>query len=623
MNRRIITKKFTILASNSSVKYGESEVTLIYRAMADSILMLAFLGLKKYFKSHKPSYSKANAYRKAFELLQSSDAASHILTKSPSELKSDDLIAAMRAFEFYLISINVANHTRSKSSRVIKTALGKCTLPLIDGRCSFEALRQFKSQFSKTGALRNSKKPLFGDISTIEHVDIKSLEEQALNNISKSLGSIEVACNKSIANYLDTVDRHKVVKNQILEPEIEAFFEHRLTTTSPWSLQYFETLTFTESNLMTFILQCIGNGKITKDSPLPGLSALPITLSDKGLWLNENSYHPYLFAEYYLPNHILVSIAVLICLKTAWNKSSVHSLLISGITKISSSRYELQSMKTKTDDETPVYEVVRSRDPILFKSIELLLWHHSQLREIFKTNEERIFISRNKKKCSVFFPLEATNLNNNFVKIYDVPKFSASDLRSSQAGVTILTTNDIQAVRELLGHKDISTSAEYLENSVFFQLNEARVLEFQRRIDATITFIDGGELLIGSRGLKGQHVDENLIIEEIVGDGSRCNNPYDSPAPNAKKGELCDGLYCHIDGGCKNNVIRVGLDDIELALRTRKYYQARWIQLYEKNPKNFAQLHVPKIIFMHVLLAYTKDAQPNLFKAFNEEGIKC
>jgi len=623
MNSKIITKSFSVFGINRSVKKGGTDVTLIYISKSESLSMRAFNTVRNNFNSKPVTYLKATDYKKAFELLQSSEVAHSILSKPPNSLKSDDLIDAMRAFEMYLISFKIAKHTRSKSSRRIKSALENCSVELLDGRTPQEALKQFKSKFSKNGGLKSPESALLGNISTIEHVNIKSLEEQALSNISNSLGLIEAECGNSISGYLDIVEQHKKLKSLFLKPEIESYFDYRLTTTSPWNLKYFETLKYTEKDLMTYVLTSIATGKMIKTSPLPGLLVLPVTLGNKALWLNENSYRSYFFAEYHLPNHILVSIAVLICLKTGWNKSSVQDLLISGVSKISSSRYQLQSMKTKTDDETPIYEVVKSRDLLLFKSIELLLWHHRQLKKMYQTNEERIFISLYKNKCTMFLPLQTTNLNNNFVQIYNVPKFTASDLRPSRAGLTMLTTKDIQAVRELLGHNSISTTAEYLNNSLFFKLNEARVLEFQRRIDATITFIDGGDSLVSDRGLKGQHVDDNLIATESVGDGSRCKNPYDSPDPDTKRGELCGGLHCHVNEGCKNNVINVGLDDIELALRTRKYYQARWMELYEKNSKSFAQLHVPKIVFLHVLLAYTKQTQPNLLKSFNEEGIKC
>lgn len=609
---------FTITATTNRSQKGYIDITLTLKVESSSLLMKAFKLLENDFNANRPSHSKASSARKAFQALQCCSEALAILSKQPLDITGDQLRSAIVEFETYLINTTPSASTRSKNSWMIRTCLANTNLILQDGRTTSEELISLRSRCKKPKKQLRSNLLVLGDISSIEHLDIEELKSKAREKISSFLNVIEQTCKIIIDDYLNVTEDHRKLKDQGLSPEIHEYYLHRLTISNPWR-NFKQPVDGTEEKLLLFILKSIPNPanksivSVKEFSRLPTLKNFPIILKDKKAWCSSaGSYYNFFVAEYLLPNFVLIAIAILICQKTGWNSGSVNVLSTGDIQKLSETRYLLQSIKNKTDDKTPFYEVRMSSEPLLFKAIELLIWHHKQVTSMFNLNEPRLFIGNNNNQFVVFFPLKKNNVVNNFIAPFGLADFSVSDLRPSRAGLMMLTENDIQAVRELLGHNCISTTSTYLENTLFFQLNEARILEFQRRIDATIIFLDGGEELVASRQMKSHHIDTKLFAAESIGDGTRCRDPYDSPDPVTEKGALCAGIHCHVNGGCKNNVILVNRTDIELAKKTQIYYRSRWSFLYAKNPKAFAEIHVPKLIFIHVFLAYIHDTRPDL-----------
>lgn len=613
---------FTITTTTNRSQKGEKDITLTLKVESSSLLMKAFKLLEYDFNANRPSYSKAISARKAFQALQCCSEALAILSKQPLDITGDQLRSAIVEFETYLINTTPSASTRSKNSWMIRTCLANTNLILQDGRTTSEELKSLRSRCKKPRKLFKLNSLVLGDISSIEHLDIEELKSKAREKISSFLNVIEQTCKIIIDDYLKVTEDHRKLKKQCLSLDIREYYSYRLTISDPWNIHFKQPPCGTEYTLLAFILQTIPNSanksiaSVNEFSRLPTLKNFPTILKEKKVWCSSaGSYYNFFVAEYLLPNFVLIAIAVLICQKTGWNPGSVHALSTGDIQKLSETRYLLQSIKSKTDDKTPPYEVRMSSEPLLFRAIELLIWHHKQVTGMFNLSEPRLFIGNNNNQFAVFFPLKKSNIFNNFIAPFDLADFSASDLRPSRAGLMMLTENDIQAVRELLGHNYISTTSIYLKSTLFFQLNEARILEFQRRIDATIIFLDGGEELVASRHMKSQHVDIKLFAAQAIGDGTRCRDPYDSPDPVTEKGALCVGIHCQVNGGCKNNVILVNRTDIELAKKTQIYYRSRWSFLYAKNPKAFAEIHVPKLIFIHVFLAYIQDTRPDLLAA--------
>ena len=612
MNAENIATASLIITTQKDSKKGKQELTLTFSAHSSSIIMQTFNLVKNEFLAKTPSYDAAWRTKKSFESLQNCSNALTILSKPACAISDDQFKLALNQFETHLKDTCKSNSTRFFCSQTIRLHLANANLMLQTGRTTKEELKEFKSQFKEARTTIKSFHVL-GDIASIEHVDIKDLESQAEKKIRSTLDIIEQTCKIIIDDYTKVIYEHRELRECILRPDIEEYYTYRLNGSNPWSIQYFKQPDGgTEQTLLAFIIQTTLYKTFGFNTRLPGIRMLPTLLKDKTIWKSSGSYSSFFFAEFFLPNHVLIAIAILICQKTGWNPSSVNILSNGDIKKISSQKYSLQSVKNKTDDKTPIYEFNKSSEPLLYKAIELILWHHKQVDEIFKLNKSRFFLGTYNAKFDIFFPLQKHNILSNFIIPYELKDFSAKDLRTSRAGLTMLTTKDIQVVLELLGHVSISTTEEYLRDTLFFQLNEARILEFQRRIETTIIFIGGADELVALRKLKNRHIDNNLFSAEQVGDGTRCSNPYDSPDPSTPIGKLCEGIHCHIDGGCKNNVIQVDLDDIDLALKTKKYYQSRWSFLYEKNAKAFSLIHIPKIIFVHVFLAHIKKNRPDL-----------
>ncbi|QPK62575.1 hypothetical protein IVG45_17225 [Methylomonas sp. LL1] len=609
----LMNVSFTI-ATRKNSKKGFQEITISLSTNKNSILMETFSLLENTFKAQTPGYTVALNTKNAIHLLQSCNKAIRILSKPACDIKGVEIRQAIYEFEDFL------NHAGAPLSKqkiyvcLIRRHIASTKLRLFDGRLANEELRPNKEHAIRPKKYRKIGTVL-GNISTIEHIDIKELEHQAKTKINSELQLIENACKNIIDDYIKVVNEHKALNDYEIHPEVKKYYNSRIVLNDPWNNNYFnQPKNATELSLLAFIIQSASSEILNSKIKLPGIALLPTFLKERQLWRNPASYYNFFYAQYFLPNHVLISIAVLICMKTAWNPGSVHAIIKSDIEKLSSTRYSLQSVKNKTDDKTPIYEVRKGSEPLLFRAIELLLWHHKQVTNIYNLTEPRLFIGNFNTVFGIFFPLTKNNLLNNIIKPYKLNNFSASDLRVSRAGITMLMSKNIETVRVLLGHNNISITEGYLNDTLFFRLNEARILEFQRRIEATISFISEGDYLVNSRNLNKRHIDTSLIPAEMVGDGTRCHDPFDSPDPNTKKGERCEGMHCHVNGGCKNNVIQVCKIDVELAQKTLSYYRSRWSYLYEKNPKNFIDIHMQKIIFVHVFLAYIKQNRPDFLK---------
>lgn len=575
---------FSISASTNTNK-AEVTVSLSITAEISSLILKVFQLVQREFVAKQPLYIKANDAKNAFKSIQCCPEAFAILSKPPLEISGDQLRFAIITFENYLFATKKPIYTIVKNYWTIRSGLARTNLMLIDGRTTREELTGLTCRCKKPRKVVSSQGLKFTEVSTIEHIDIEALKLKAQENIKASLDKIEDTCKTILDEYVNVTDYHRNLKTRIIKTEIKEFYDFRLTGSAPWSCQYFnQPEGGTEETLLTYILQTISIPNISptlqlKKFPLPTAYHLPTTLDGKKVWNCTASYYSYFHAEYFLPNFVLIAIAVLICQKTAWNPGSVGALTINDIETRSPTRFVIQSIKNKTDDKTPSYEVRKASEPLLFTAIKLLNWHHKQVTEIFHLSEKRVFIGSKNNQFSYFFPLVKRNLLVNFIVPFNCPDFSASELRPSRAGLLILSERDIEAVRVLLGHRNICTTDDYLQATILFQIREAIILEFQRRIETTTTFLEGGDELVKSRKMKTRHIDIKLMSAVPVGDGSRCIDLYDSPDPNVPKGELCSGLHCQHDGGCKNNIIVVDQTDIELAKKTQNYYRSRWSML--------------------------------------------
>lgn len=338
-------------------------------------------------------------------------------------------------------------------------------------------------------------------------------------------------------------------------------------------------------------------------------------LPNAELYRHQFSIWPWFFVRQRLPNPVLTAIFIKLLSHTGWNQGSVGSLTIDMIKRLPQGGFRLQSTKGKTDDDTPVSEVPRYLTDHC-KAIDLLIWNYQQLvrlKLIDPTLEKRVWFGWQCDNFKTTIDVISRVRVSSLCTRNEIGYFSPSELRPIRAALAYLPQRDLEAVRVLLGHVDLSTSDAYLENTLFFRLNEAMMLEFQRRIETTLTYATGGEELLIQRSLLSRHVDKQLLLVP-TGDGGACADIFDGPRLSpAAPDEPCHGLACHTGSGCKHYRLVVNETTLEMAMRSRLYYRSRWQILYETNPTAFARLDLPKLLYTHVLLRVIKEKRPDLY----------
>ncbi|KLD64395.1 hypothetical protein Y882_07490 [Dyella japonica DSM 16301] len=327
---------------------------------------------------------------------------------------------------------------------------------------------------------------------------------------------------------------------------------------------------------------------------------------------------PWLWARYRLPNILLTSIFLALLIHTGWNQGSVGALTMDDLVLQPQGGFRLQGYKGKTDDHTPVVDVSPSQR-VVYRAIELLLWNHQQLKAmgLLASTERRLWFGWQKDGFANTINVIDEKRVVSWCQRHGIDSFSPSALRPLKAALTYLPQRDLEAVRVLLGHNDLCVTDGYLQDTLFFRLNEANMLQFQRRIETSLVYAEGGSPLISARGLDHRDVDASLLMP--TGDGGACADIFAGPSRKPlASGEPCAGLLCQQGGGCPQYRLVVTAQTLEMALRTRRYYRSRWSVLASAQPEAFLRLHVPRLLYIHVLLRIVHTQRPDLLRCAEE-----
>ncbi|MRT30406.1 hypothetical protein [Herbaspirillum sp. CAH-3] len=367
----------------------------------------------------------------------------------------------------------------------------------------------------------------------------------------------------------------------------------------------------------------IGQFSTYSDLRLPSLH-VGYTVPHGKLYRYHNSLQPWFLARYRLPNRLLTSIFVFLLERTGWNPGALGKMTTDGIIRVGHS-LTLQGFKNKTDDDTPNYEVARN-DTWVQIAVVMLERNLEQLKnhKIVPSDEKRIWFGWQALGHDEIGNFIHFGTLRDFATDHELPFFSPKELRPLRAASIYLEDFDLKAVQSMLGHSSIDTVEDYLRGSILFHINEAKALQFQRTIEATLIFATRGEA-----GMISMKIDQKFVDPELLyptGDGGVCKNPYDPPHEKSQKDQTCDGLRCHVNGGCPNYRLVVTDRTLELALRTRDFYRSRWQELIHRNETAFQRLHFPRIVFIHLLLILVAKRRPNLLRqalTLYKEGSKA
>lgn len=188
---------------------------------------------------------------------------------------------------------------------------------------------------------------------------------------------------------------------------------------------------------------------------------------------------------------------------------------------------------------------------------------------------------------------------------------SLDTLRNLSATKRFLEGSDIRDIQQILGHSHLSTTQHYIEQHVTSAYLRHNVLIFMREFEQEAVDFFGDDKFTDE--LDAGHRAGKYFL---VGDGSSCTNPKDSPDAKQELGEICNGKFCH--SSCKNNKTVLGEKSIWQALVKREEYRTSWFQTYY-HEERFGAFEAKKILYNALLCQHIAEKQPRIYNDMMEK----
>ncbi|WP_157660679.1 hypothetical protein [Burkholderia ubonensis] len=585
-----------------------------------SILFRGGVELQKQARLTPVQATVVSSAKRAIEEL--SEHSARLLNQSPEEMTKDDLRQLLETIDN---DFNQNSKITRVSARTYYLAIRRlitrvqCTLQ--DGTSMAHAQVITRKRGGKDNRPRLSDNRLPTSIAEISHTDVLELRRKTENILQQRVTSLENAVAQEIEYYenICLLQQELLQRRALISSDLATRIETWIDRKRGGSEKAFPKcdehdaasiyLTWIETQVPELNKSGWPSGLRCPTSffkSIPGMNEYRVRMQ---LWT-------WFWARHRLPNPVLTAIFLILLCHTGWNPHAVGSVTVDSFELQHGGGYRMQGYKSKTDDHTPI-STVNSSAKLICKAIDLLLWNHKQLglAGLIDTKiERRVWFGWQMDEFANTSNFVGRKRVASFCARHGLTIFSPSELRPLKAALMYLPQRDLEAVRVLLGHTDLLTSDRYLENTLFFRLNEAMMLEFQRRIETTLAHSSGGEQLVVLRRLDMRHVDNRLLVP--TGDGGACADPKQGPnSLTLAQGQMCDGLRCQTDGGCHNYRLFIDSTTIEMALRTRLYYRSRWQALYDVNPEAFSRFHIPRLMFIFVLLRIVREQRPAVYEA--------
>jgi hypothetical protein len=296
----------------------------------------------------------------------------------------------------------------------------------------------------------------------------------------------------------------------------------------------------------------------------------------------------------------VLACAFAIQLRTAWNISSIFSLTTANVVWLEN-EVEIQGIKTKTDDLTPIERI--EKDSLAYRALSFL---HARLGELKKLNwvsadEQHLWLSPSSARKGRLLAYSAwSKALIEFQGKHKLPRFSLEQVRNQVLAREVVSSGgSLETTRRRAGHRSISVTGHYLDQLLLHRLNSSINLEFQRRLEQSIEMRLKSPSSISDREHK-----QDLLYP--VGDGSSCTNPLKPPSSDYLGSTMCTGKHCHIGDGCVNRRVVIDHDRLEEVIRMSFFYERNWRSLLAKNEQSFQRHHLPAFLFNVSLLGILK-----------------
>lgn len=564
-----------------------------------SLLRRALMALQESSKKQIHAYS--NVYD-LFNVARRLNGMAKYILESPVEmLGAEEIREALSDFERGLSQDSKLSEYRRSTlltafRSLLRLGTTKSTRAKVD--LAINTYRSIKINRNRRGA-----KKIFEKISvdTMSHNSPAELIEKCRDATDKYKNRLIKACADEIEAY--EVLRNKQKDLAVLSPGKVSDLESHLYG-KPVDLDLVRNmlLKIEESDDIERGVLMASSGWIDKRAGVKYIAS-------KRYSLGVGNYRPWLFAQYRLPNIVIFAIFLYFLIKTMWNYNSLARMSIEGISSDEGRGREIQGFKSKTDDQTPIYEIVPS-DAVGLDAINLLIWNRAQLIRygIIDSGVLGLWHGWNYDRVGSTV-INVDSARRRFFDTHGIDDFPLTEIRNLGAVNLYLTTQNIEDIRVLLGHKSVVTSLVYLEANILDRLDRALIFEFIRRLEATAVF-----QCMGREGLKKKGIDQSKVSSTLLvttGIGTKCIDP-NSP-PHLKTGRPCDGMHCLMGEGCINHRLVIDVEGIIIAQRTREFYRYTWMERYNLNKDMFIKVDFPRIIFLTALLGFTKDSRPDLY----------
>lgn len=301
----------------------------------------------------------------------------------------------------------------------------------------------------------------------------------------------------------------------------------------------------------------------------------------------------WMLVDYFLTREMVASIGVILCIHCGCNPAVIFSLQ-HGQIEINRNGYRLIGIKGK-NDQLQDFSIITPSDyaeiseskklekyPARFV-LHLLLENYESLRRVISYKGTAVLVAPN-AHIGGEFKIEGVTIISDIsklCKIWGVARFTLNQLRPQVASLEYLRSNkNIYYVQAILGHSDLSTTQDYLSNSLLAMLNEKNINRFVLMLEQSIYFVTERHEEIDERlGEKFQQSARNLLL------------------PISDFGD--EPETCLISQWLKSmGTMKIEIDDsaVYLVSVTLKYYLRHTESIAARDPQRFLQSHVPLIL---------------------------
>lgn len=218
--------------------------------------------------------------------------------------------------------------------------------------------------------------------------------------------------------------------------------------------------------------------------------------------------------------------------------------------------------------------------------------------------------SRNKSTNDFNLPSDFQYLRGmgykRFCSDNELPYLSLETLRNLSATKRFLDGDDLRDIQHILGHASLITTERYLEQHVVSIYLSHNILIFMRQFESEAVG-EFDDIRVFSDVVK---TDNSTNKYFLLGDGSSCIDPHNSPDAKQNEGELCNGKLCH--AGCSNNKIVLNQQSIWQALVKREEYRTTWYQ-HSSHAEKFGAFEAKKILFNALLCQHIAKHKPTIY----------